>query len=498
MSSLTALNIDRSTISPIVAALDDARELDRWATPAILVDQHRTFDIFTTDISCSYGDIGTLADNTGVFADACAYAAEAHGAKRSFLSVNGSTGSNQVIALALALLGPSTHVLVNRGAHHSVSRSLVHAAVTFRWIEQGYDTTFEALQPVNADDVVRALLRNPDADAIWITSPTYEGAVANVPAIVDVVQREAPHVCVIIDEAWGAHFAFHPRLSHLTALAGGAHVVAQSTHKVGGSLQQTGLLHLGVGVHRCLEEAIDTAFRGMTTSSPSYHLLGSIDAATRAMSRDGRYLIDLAAHRAQALGDDLRERLPALTVLGKRRGVRRDTVNRDPMKLTFGLHRFDITGHELASALAEQGIIVEKSGIRSITFLATYQLDEDAPARAADAFALAVGPPRRSGRHSQQRSPFGGDSSRIAIEPSLATRLALQVGRPVALQDAVGRIALEEAEVYPPGVPIIVPGQVVTKEAVQHLLETKSAGGRIVARDMTLATLLVAGEGALT
>jgi lysine decarboxylase len=390
------------------------------------------------------------------------------------------------MAAAVALLGPRATVLVNRGAHHSVYRSLTAAGVDFHFIAQEFDARFEAFEPVSAAHVTDAIRRHPDVNVVWVSSPTYEGLPAELPAIVETVRRETDGAALFVDEAWGAHFAFHPDLSPLSALAAGADVVAQSTHKTAGALQQAAVLHVGVGASPLVAEVIKAAWADKTTTSGSYQLVGSIDSAVRFMHRYGTRYIEVAAQSAKIVEDLVTAANPGIRVLSCRRRVC------DPLKVTFALHRYAPSGHAVARALEEEGIVAEKAGVHTLTMLATYDLTLDAVQRTAKAITRALGDPVRE-PHPPAPSPFESDLPRSALPPVEAVRLARTTGRRVRLTDADGTVALEEAEAYPPGVPILLPGYRVTSEAVKYLLDTRKAGGRIVASDPTLESILVTG-----
>jgi arginine decarboxylase len=474
--------------SPFVDYVDEARDLVRWCTPTTTIAQHHPGDPYRSDISASWGRMGSLLDLSGVFGEVSDFLARSYGAAVSLPGVNGTTGCNQVMASAAALLGPRAEVLVNRGAHHSVYRALAAAGVDFHFIAQKFDASFEAFEPVRAADVAEAIRRHPHADVVWVSSPTYEGLPAELSGIVDTVRAQTDGAAVFVDEAWGAHFAFHPDLAPLSALAAGADVVAQSTHKTAGALQQAAVLHIGVGASPVVADVVRAAWRDKTTTSPSYQLIGSIDAAVHLMHRHGTEYIEAAAKSARALEALVTAANPGIRVLSCRTHARCD-----PLKVTFALHRYAPTGHAVARALEEEGIVGEKAGIHTLTMLATYGLAFDAVRRTAKALTRALGEPLRE-PHGSAASPFNGDLSRADLPPVDAVRLARTIGRRVPLSNAIGTVALEEAEAYPPGVPILLPGYRVTADAVRYLLDTRKAGGRILASDPALNSILVAGE----
>src|SRR3954451_16062182 len=166
--------------------------------------------------------------------------------------------------------------------------------------------------PPSPNEVLDGLRRYPEALAVLYTSPTYEGFAARTREIADAVHAASPHAMVIVDEAWGGHLHFHPDLPE-SAMAAGADVCVQSTHKLAGGLQQTGLIHWQGP--RVDSELMEEAYREYVTTSPSYHLLASADAAVRTLAEEGEAALGTAIARTRELKAGLRAALPDLDFL---------------------------------------------------------------------------------------------------------------------------------------------------------------------------------------
>ena len=480
------------TGSPIARILnEDVERYHRWCTPSILPGQERVLDAYASDVSISAGFFGTLVDHTGVFGEAEAFAARAAGADRSMFSVHGSTGSNWVLLRMLAMEEQDPMVLVARNIHHSVINAIKAFDLDFRFLPAPYDARLEALLPPGPAEVAAALDRHPEAIAVFYTSPTYEGLAARTAEIVGTVRERSGRCMVIVDEAWGGHLHFHPELPE-SAMAAGADVCVQSTHKLAGGLQQTGLIHWRSG--RVDSELLEEAYREYVTTSPSYALLASADAAVRALAADGEWLLGETIERTRRFKALLRERLPELDHLDDPVFDDHEHVaGTDLVKTTIGLARFEPTGYEVAEQLVRRGVVVEKAGVRTLTFITTFQLADEAVEVTVEALAsilsgrlLAEGAPRPL-----PPNPFAGLDHRPTIRPFDAKRLAKSIGHEVPVADAVGKVAAEEVEVYPPGIPLILEGFRVSGDAVEYLLAAKEAGGSIIGRDTSLTTLRV-------
>jgi arginine decarboxylase len=480
--------------SPIVGVLNrEVGRYHRWSTPSILESQERIEDFYSSDVSISAGFFGTLVDHSGVFGEAERFAAEAQGADRSMFSVHGSSGSNFVVLRALTLERSDALVLVARNIHHSVINALKAFGLNFRFLPTPYDERFEALLPPSVEEVLSGLERYPEALAFIYTSPTYEGLAAHTRDISGAVHGASPHCIVFVDEAWGGHLGFHPGLP-LSAMHAGADVCVQSTHKLAGGLQQTGLIHWREG--RVDSELMEQAYAEYVTTSPSYHLLGSADAAVRSLVATGEEALERSITRTRAFKRRLRERLPLLEHLDEPSwlaGHRRHVAGVDLVKTTVGLSAYALSGFAVQEALVEHRIVIEKAGIDTLTFITTFQLREEAEEETVAALAAVLhGHELPDGeRKAPLPNPFAAIDDRPVMHPYHARRYAKSIGHEVTLDEAVGKVSAEHVEVYPPGVPVILEGFRVSQAAVRYLLETRAKGGTIVARDTSLETLRV-------
>jgi arginine decarboxylase len=480
--------------SSIVRILnEEVRHYYRWCTPSTLVGQERIDDFYASDVSISAGFFGTLVGHTGVFGEAERFAAAAQGADRTMFSVHGSTGSNFVVLRMLALERPDALVLVARNCHHSTINAIKAFGLNFRFLPSPYDAEFEAVLPPSVEQVITALTRYPEAVAVVYTSPTYEGLCANTHAIAAAIHDASSHAMLFVDEAWGGHLHFHPDLPP-SAMDAGADISVQSTHKLAGGLQQTGLIHWREG--RVDSELMEEAFREYVTTSPSYHLLASADAAVRSLAATGRAELGACIGRTRALKEALRDRLPRLRHLDDPAWVgahHAHVAGCDKVKTTVALSGYGLSGFAVADALTDRGIVVEKAGINTVTLITTFQLEDaavEATVRALE--QILAGRELPDGEEKRMpANPFAAIDDRPVMHPYHARRYAKSIGHEVALDQAVGRVAAEEVEVYPPGIPVILEGFRVAEDAVRYLREARDLGGAIVARDTSLTTLRV-------
>jgi lysine decarboxylase len=276
----------------------------------------------------------------------------------------------------------------------------------------------------------------------------------------------------------------------------GADVAVQSTHKLAGGLQQTGLIHWRE--ERVDSELMEEAFREYVTTSPSYHLLASADAAVRSLAANGREALGRCIDRTRELKAELRRRLPLLVHLdqpgnGHTRLPLEHVADADLVKTTVALTAYEPSGFAISEALVERGIVIEKAGINTLTFITTFQLEPAAVADTVRALEeVLAGRELPAGQTRPLASnPFSAIADRPVIPPYHARRYAKSIGREVPMEEAVGHVAAEIIEVYPPGIPVILEGFRVSADAVRYLCEVRDMGGAIVARDTSLTTLRV-------
>src|SRR3954451_23568278 len=425
-----AVKLAAPTTSPIVGVLNrDVGRYHRWSTPSILPEQERVEDFYGSDVSISAGFFGTLVDHSGIFAEAERFAAGAFGADRTMFSVHGSSGSNWIVLRMLALERSDALVLVARNIHHSVINALKAFGLDFRFLPTPYDSRFEALLPPSVEEVLDGLTRYPEALAVLYTSPTYEGLAANTRSIADAVHMASDHTMVIVDEAWGGHLRFHHDLPQ-SAMQAGADVCVQSTHKLAGGLQQTGLIHWHTD--RVDSELMEEAYREYVTTSPSYHLLGSADAAVRTLAALGERALGATITRTRDPQRALREHLPDLDPLDEPSWLdeRADHVaGHDLVKTTVGLTRYDLSGYDVAEALVRRRVIIERAGVNTITLITTFQLADEAIPDTVDALVDILGDKvlPDGGRRPVPANPFSAIEDRPVIHPYAARRYAKSI-----------------------------------------------------------------------
>ena len=387
-------------------------------------------------------------------------AAEAFGAGRTFFLVGGTTAGIQ--ALILAACCPGDTVLVPRHAHRSVAAAAILAGVHPAYLRPTWDAALDLPLAITPAELSAAIGRSPQARAVVLVHPTYAGHAGHLPELVRTAH--AAGLAVLVDEAHGAHFRFHPDLP-TTAMAAGADASVQSLHKTGGSLTQSSLLHLAPAA-RVDPQRVQDMLRLVQSSSPSYLLMVSLDLARRQLALHG----EAAWGRTLALAAAARKRIERLS------GLRCPTAAAWPGSLAAG----DPT--RLVVDVRGRGI----SGLQAATYL--WERHAIAVEMATPTYLLALLAPGDGRRHIERLLqgladlPQSGTPTVPLGEPPwpdmvLPPREGVFLpAEPIAWPAATGRLSADMISVYPPGSPVLVPGERITAAVAEYLRRARALG----------------------
>jgi arginine/lysine/ornithine decarboxylase len=384
---------------------------------------------------------------SGPIAEAQALAAEAFGAAESHFLVGGTTAGLHALILTACRSGQT--MAVPRHAHRSVIGALILAGVKPAWVRVKFAADLHIATGVDPSSLQDAL---QEAAAAVLVHPTYYGVAGNLAAEIALIHRAG--AAALVDEAHGTHFAFHPDMPP-AALTVGADGAAQSVHKTGGSLTQSSLCHLGTG-GRLDPVRLKEMLRLVQSTSPSYLLMASLDAARRDLALNGRALWD----RALALAHSAREQINQVS------GLRVYPAS-DPTKLLVDVRGRGITGFAAADFLWSRGVAVETCGLDYV--LAVFS-PGDTPAGVQSFVEAMRDLPQGPGTPQRPPEPPWPE---VVLTPREAY---LGAKDSVPLAQAVGRIAAELVSPSPPGIPAIVPGERLTADVVAYLQHAVAAG----------------------
>ena len=428
-------------------------------------------DLVAGDIPL-YAGLDTMKLAHGRLAAAERAAASWWGADVARFSTGGSTHGNQ--ALLLAVGKPGERIVVSRTAHRSVLSGLVLADLVPQWVRPRVDRLTGLPASIGPDEVAAGLSRSPDAVAVLTTDPQYVGTYGDLGAVAEVAHRAG--IPLLVDAAWGAHFGAHPQLPP-HPLTAGADAMVTSVHKALPGLNQAALIV--ARTTRIDPDRLEAAVEATATTSPSGAILASIDLARAVVQHRAPELVPpVLAAVARARGR-LRG-VPALTVV--------DGPGIDPLKLVLVLDGTGADGVSVEADLIAAGYPVELADRDTLVAMVTLI---DRPSEIDDLAERLVTTVERHRAAPRSLTPAAAWS--VEPEQVLTPREAFFAGhRRVAAAAAVGRVCAEVIAPYPPGIPVLAPGERVTEAALDALRAARAAGTRIAyAADPTVATIRV-------
>ncbi len=425
----------------------------------------------------------------GCIKEAQELAAELYGAEQSFFLINGTTGG--IYAMIMATVGPGETIIVPRNAHRSIIGGIILSGARPVFILPEVDRELGLAMGVTAETVEAAIAANPEAKAVLLINPTYYGVASDLEKIIEVVHAHG--MAALVDEAHGPHLKFSNRLPQ-QALDAGADVCVQSTHKLIGALTQSSILHWRAG--RVEISRLKHMLQLVQSTSPNYLMLASLDVARMQMATQGKELLARALELSEWLRREI-NKIPGLYSFGAEKIGQPGIFAFDPTKVTVSLRGIGLSGAEAERILRhEYKIQAELSDADNILFLITLG-DGEAEVRALAAAlrALAAG---RVGEKKLQSIPAQVPEQPELPESVFSPRDAVfAAARTVPFQEAEGMICAEIINFYPPGIPVLCPGERISRKAIEYCGALCSAGMHLSgAEDKTLQTVkVIAGAG---
>ena len=429
--------------------------------------------------------LGDLFDKQGPVRESQRLAAALYGASESYYLVNGTTGG--IYAMILATVGPGEKIIVPRNVHRSVMGGLILSGAVPVFVQPVLDPELQIAMNVTTEAVAGAIHQHPDARAVLLINPTYYGVTADVAAITDLAHRHG--MSVLVDEAHGPHFHFSPALP-MPGITAGADLVVQSTHKILGALSQASMLHARRG--RVLIPRLESMLQLVQSSSPNYLLLASLEAAVCQMEESGAALVSQSLFLAESARGRINA-IPGLYCFGAERVGGPGIFGYDPTKLVVNVSRLGIRGNEAELWLRRVGKVqAELSDLHNVLFLVTLADDAATIDRLVDALQ-ALAREYAGEREPNERLPDLPLADWSAAPLLLSPREALfRPQEKVSFSDSAGRISAETVTSYPPGIPLLVPGEQITPQAIQYCQRLQQSGITILGpEDPTLNTLEV-------
>jgi len=432
------------------------------------------------------GPLDDLHQPKGMIKEAQDLAAKAFGADHTFFSVQGTSGA--IMTMVMAVCGPGEKIIVPRNVHKSVMSAIVFSGAVPIFIHPEVDKDLGISHGITTDSVEKALQQHPDAKGVLVINPTYFGVSADLSQIVEIAHSF--NVPVLVDEAHGVHIHFHEELP-LSAMQAGADMAATSVHKLGGSMTQSSILNVREGLVNV--NRIQSILSMLTTTSTSYLLLASLDVARKRLATEGHLLIEKTIQLANKTRDAINE-IEHLQCIGPEILGRKATFDYDPTKLIISVKNLNLTGYDVEKWLRQKyNIEVELSDLYNILCIITPGDSEVETGTLLEALkVLSEEFHHQAGDSGEKVKVLLPDIPVLAIAPRDAFYSETEV---VPFEKSAGRIIAEFIMVYPPGIPIFTPGEIITEDNLSYITRTLEVGLPVQGpEDHELKTLRVIKE----
>jgi arginine decarboxylase len=438
--------------------------------------------VFASDVLTLNG-LDDRRESQGVTTQAEDLMADAVDADTAFFSTCGSSLSVKTAIMSVA--GPGEELLISRNAHKSVMAGVIVSGIVPVWVHPHFDEDLALAHPPEPDDVRQALAANPDAKGMLLITPTDWGTCADIAGVAEVCHQHG--VPLIVDEAWGAHLPFHPDLP-AWGMDAGADLVVTSVHKMGGAIEQSSVFQLqGDRVDPSVLKAREDL---LGTTSSSSLVYATLDGWRRQMVQQGEQLLTTAMQRAGRVRDAIGE-MEGLQLMGREVVRPQGAFDLDPLVVTIDVRQLGISGYQAGDWLrARCQVDIGSADACRISGRLTHGDDDESEQRLVSALRRLVDEHDSIEGQPPTDLPEPGA---LELEIAMLPRDAF-FGRveQVPVEQAAGRIGAEVISPYPPGVPVITPGEVINEEVLAYLTTGVEAGMLIPdAADPSMKTVRV-------
>lgn len=409
--------------------------------------------------------VDSLHHPTGPIKKAQELAADAYGSDACFFSIHGTSGAIQ--AMIMSVVTANDKIIIPRNVHKSVTSGIILSGATPVYMQPELDKKVGIAHGVTPETVKQTLEENPDAKAVLIINPTYYGVATDIKKIADIVHSY--NIPLIVDEAHGPHLGFNDKLP-MSAMEAGADICAQSTHKIIGALTQGSLLQ--VRGERVDINRVQQVLSLLQTTSPSYILMASLDCARRQIALNGKELLDKAIKLASYVREEI-NKIPGFYCFGKEILNEPGVYALDPTKITITCRDLGITGYDLDMILSNKyHIQMELSDLYNVLAVGSFGDTKEN----MDALLKALR------EISEEYYGKGNKKSDFIDIPAIPAQVKIpreafnSEKESIAIKESAGKISGEFLMAYPPGIPILCPGEVITKEIIDYVQKLKDTG----------------------
>jgi lysine decarboxylase len=423
--------------------------------------------VFQADVTNVPG-MDDLHQVHGIIKESQQLAAQTYGADNTYFLVNGSSSGLQ--ALIMAVCNPEEKILVPRNMHRSILSGIILSGAIPVFYRPEYDEDFRLLLGTAPETIKHYLENDPDIKAVMLVNPTYYGITSDITTIAEIVHSF--NLPLLIDEAHGPHLAFHKNLPD-SSLVCGADATVHGSHKILPAFTQASMLHLkGQRVNR---ERLEASLRILQSTSTSYLLLASLDGARAFMEEQGQLILQDALEKANYVRQAV-NKISGCSSFGKEITGKPGAYGLDLTKVTINVTNMGISGAWAERTLKrDHNIQVEMSDLYNILLIVgaanTYQ--------ELDTVINALGLISKQSAGSGEKIALINSITDVCTLPELVItprRAFVEEKTVIPLEESVGRISSEIVACYPPGIPIICPGERINDEIVDYLMGMREVG----------------------
>lgn len=409
--------------------------------------------------------VDSLHHPTGPIKKAQELAADAYGSDAAFFSIHGTSGAIQ--AMIMSVVNSGDKILIPRNVHKSVTGGIILSGACPVYMQPELDKQVGIAHGVTPETVEKALRENPDAKAVLIINPTYYGVATDIRKIAEIVHTSG--IPLIVDEAHGPHLGFNDKLP-VSAMDAGADICSQSTHKIIGALTQCSLLQVRSG--RVAPYRVQQILNLLQTTSPSYILMASLDCARRQIALHGEELLDGAIELCNYARREI-NKIPGLYCFGDDILDSPGVFSLDPTKITITCRDLGITGYDLDMILSERyHIQMELADLYNVLAVGSFGDTKESIESLLNALREIS---KEYYGNSNRKSDFI-DIPSIPEQIQIPREAFNSEKTAVLLKNSIGMISGEFLMAYPPGIPILCPGEKITKEIIDYVQKLKDTG----------------------
>ncbi len=394
----------------------------------------------------------------GVIKESEALMAEACNAEKAYFITNGTTIG--ILAMIMTVCKAKDKILLPRNVHKSVINGLILSGAIPVFMKPNIDTDLGIANGVSLETVQEAIEENPDAKAIFVINPTYFGVISDLKKIAEIAHQN--DMSVVVDEAHGAQFYFSEKLPY-SAMDAGCDISALSMHKTAGSFTQSSVI-------LCQGERVDhhrlrASLNMLQSTSPSSLLLASLDVARKTMYFQGAKRIEKVLQLAKETRDKLNQ-IPGIQTFDKDYFINRGSFGFDETKLIIRVSDLGLSGFEVYQMMRKianvQLELAESHIVLAVITIGTTKQHLD---------KLVSGFKKLSEKYYKQRDMLEKIEFEYQFpEPYTRPREAYHApNKVVTLDDAIGEIAAEQVMIYPPGIPILIPGEIISESVINEI-----------------------------